>query len=69
MSLLPWALLASTLTVRALLVRKSRWAWKLDLCTVPAWLLYYASHGDWQLCAIPLLFGAMTVRALRREWR
>ena len=64
MNLLPWLLLASTLGVRYLLARRSPLGWWLDLASVGPWLLYYASRGDYQLLAVPLLFAALDLKAL-----
>lgn len=68
LTFLPWLLLASTLIVRYLLARKNAWGWRLDLLSVGPWLLYYANHGDWPLLAVPLIFGALDLKALR-WWR
>ena len=68
MTLLPWLLLLSTLTVRLLLARKLRAGFYLDLGTIPAWVAYYAHHGDYQLIAIPFVFGGLDLLALRRWW-
>ena len=69
MTALPWLLLGTTLAVRALLMVKDRRGWLLDVATIPAWVLYYAHNGDWQLIVIPFVFGALDVRALRGAWR
>lgn len=66
---LPWLLLATTLTVRALLMIKDRRGWMLDVLTVPAWVAYYALNGHYQLIVIPFVFGLLDVRALRGAWR
>ena len=68
MTLLPWLLLATTLAVRLLLARKNAWGWTLDLCTVPPWLYFYASHDAWPLMAVPLVFGWLDLKALA-WWR
>ena len=68
MSLLPYLLLATTLTVRFALARKRRWGWYLDLASVAPWLAYYTHNGDWPLLAVPLIFAYLDVRALRGEW-
>ena len=65
MNVLPWLLLASTLAVRYLLARRNAWGWRLDLLSVPGWLAWYASVEAWPLLAIPLLFGALDLRALK----
>jgi hypothetical protein len=67
-SLLPWVLLATTITVRVLFARLSRWGWWLDLGTVPLWLVYYAAHGDWPLLGVPLLFAWIDLKAVS-FWR
>lgn len=69
MSLLPWLLLASTLTVRWALARKERWGWWLDLATVPPWCAFYVNAEAWPLLMIPFVFGALDVKALRGAWR
>lgn len=66
MTLLPWLLLRMTLVVRYLLASGNHWGWWLDLVSVPSWLIYYASRGDYPLLAVPLLFAALDVRAI---WR
>lgn len=68
MTWLPWLLLAVTLSVRVLLARRNRAGFWLDLCSVPAWLTYYGLNRDYQLLAIPLIFGWLDVQALRRWW-
>lgn len=69
MTALPWVLLASTITVRVLLARRMRAGFYLDLVSVAPWLAYYASNHSWPLLAVPLIFGALDVRALRVWWR
>lgn len=69
MILLPWLLLLSTLCVRVLLARRLRAGWYVDLLSVGPWLVYYAHNGDWQLMAVPVVFGWLDVQALRRWWR
>ena len=69
MTLLPWLLLATTLTVRGLLMVKRREGWLLDVATIPLWITYYLNNGDWMLIAIPLIFGAMALKALTGAWR
>lgn len=68
MTLLPWLLLGSTLCVRWLLAHRDRRGWALDLLSVGPWCAYYAGNGDYVLLAVPLLFGALDLRALR-VWR
>ena len=69
MSLLPWILLASTLLVRWRLARHDRRGFLIDLATVPPWLVFYAEAEAWPLIAIPLLFGALDLKALAHWWR
>jgi hypothetical protein len=69
MTALPYLLLATTLSVRALLMVKDRRGWWLDIATIPAWVLFYVSAEAWPLIAIPFVFGALDVRALRGAWR
>ena len=66
--MLPWALLATTIGVRVLVVYKTPLCFWLDLATVPAWAYLYASQGLWPLLPIPLIFGALDIQGLRR-WR
>ena len=69
MTLLPWALLATTIAVREAISRKHRWGFYLDLATVPFWLTFYVSAGAYPLLAVPLYFGYLDVRALTKWWK
>ena len=69
MTFLPWLLLATTIAVREALSRKWRWAFYLDLLTVPLWLLFYLYNGAYPLMAVPLYFAYLDVRALSKWWR
>ena len=64
-ALLPWLLLLSTLIVRYLLARKNPWGWRVDLLSVAPWLTYYWLNGSYPLLAVPLIFAALDLRALR----
>ena len=61
-------LLSSTLAVRWLAGSKSAHAWRLDLATVPLWLLFYWQAGAWGLLPLPFVLGAISYRNLRL-WR
>ena len=68
-TVLSFLLLGCTLAVRWALAHKQRWGWWLDLASVAPWLAFYVSTEAWPLLAIPLIFGALDVKALRGEWR
>ncbi len=68
MSYLPWLLLASTITVRVLIAKKWRQAFYVDLVSVVPWLAYYWHNGSYPLLVVPVLFGALDVKALLHWW-
>ena len=66
MTYLPWMLLLTTLTVRALIAYRNRAAFWLDIGSIPAWLYVYQQKELYALLPIPLIFGALDLLALRR---
>lgn len=68
-SYLPWLLLGTTITVRALVSKKMKAGFYIDLATVPPWLLYYFHNGSYPLLAVPLIFGSLDIRAITRWWK
>lgn len=69
MTVLPYLLLATTLTVRYCAARKWRAGFYVDLLSAAPWILFYANAEAWPLLAIPVIFGALDVLALARWWR